>query len=142
VGFDGVEIHGANGYIVDQFLRSTSNARTDEYDGSRENRLQFLKELVSAVSTEVGADRTAIRLAPFLTARGMACPLMRGVRGHADSAARRKYDQASVFRRSINVAMVRQGNRIRTSPRVTPKCPLNDCCASRAGSPRSIRRRR
>jgi N-ethylmaleimide reductase len=73
-GFDGVEIHGANGYLVDQFLRTTSNTRTDEYGGSRSNRLRFLKEVVDAVSDEVGAERTAIRLAPFLTARGMACP--------------------------------------------------------------------
>ncbi len=73
-GFDGVEIHGANGYLIDQFLRTTSNVRTDEYGGSRENRLRFLKEVVDAVADEAGADRTAIRLAPFLTARGMGCP--------------------------------------------------------------------
>jgi N-ethylmaleimide reductase len=73
-GFDGVEIHGANGYLIDQFLRTTSNTRTDEYGGSRENRLRFLQEVVTAVSEEIGAERTAIRLAPFLTARGMACP--------------------------------------------------------------------
>jgi len=73
-GFDGVEIHGANGYLVDQFLRATANTRTDEYGGSRENRLRFLKEVVSAVVEEVGAELTAIRLAPFLTARGMDCP--------------------------------------------------------------------
>src|SRR5258708_7162673 len=73
-GFDGVEIHGANGYLIDQFLRTTSNTRTDEYGGSRENRLRFLKELIDAVASEVGPRRTAIRLAPFLTARGMACP--------------------------------------------------------------------
>jgi len=73
-GFDGVEIHGANGYLIDQFLRTTSNTRTDEYGGSRANRLRFLQEVVDAVSEEIGAERTAIRLAPFLTARGMACP--------------------------------------------------------------------
>jgi N-ethylmaleimide reductase len=73
-GFDGVEIHGANGYLIDQFLRTTSNIRTDEYGGSHGNRLRFLKEVVDAVAEEVGAGRTAIRLAPFLTARGMACP--------------------------------------------------------------------
>jgi N-ethylmaleimide reductase len=73
-GFDGVEIHGANGYLVDQFLRTTSNRREDEYGGTRENRLRFLKEVVDAVADEVGAGRTAIRLAPFLTARGMGCP--------------------------------------------------------------------
>jgi N-ethylmaleimide reductase len=73
-GFDGVEIHGANGYLIDQFLRTSSNTRTDSYGGSRANRLRFLKEVVDAVADEVGAGRTAIRLAPFLTARGMACP--------------------------------------------------------------------
>jgi N-ethylmaleimide reductase len=72
-GFDGVEIHGANGYLVDQFLRTSSNQRTDEYGGSRDNRLRFLREVVTAVSEEVGAERVGIRLAPFLTARGMAC---------------------------------------------------------------------
>jgi len=73
-GFDGVEIHGANGYLIDQFLRTTSNQRTDDYGGSRQNRLRFLREVVDAVASEAGPERTAIRLAPFLTARGMACP--------------------------------------------------------------------
>ena len=73
-GFDGVEIHGANGYLVDQFLRTTSNHRTDDYGGSRENRLRFLKEVVDAVVEVCGPERTAMRLAPFLTARGMDCP--------------------------------------------------------------------
>jgi N-ethylmaleimide reductase len=73
-GFDGVEIHGANGYLIDQFLRTSSNHRTDAYGGSRENRLRFLREVVEAVTDEVGAQRTGIRLAPFLTARGMRCP--------------------------------------------------------------------
>ncbi|KAF1029631.1 MAG: N-ethylmaleimide reductase [Burkholderia plantarii] len=73
-GFDGIEIHGANGYLIDQFLRTLSNQRTDEYGGSRENRLRFLKEVVVAIADEIGAGRTAIRVAPFLTARGMACP--------------------------------------------------------------------
>jgi N-ethylmaleimide reductase len=73
-GFDGVEIHGANGYLIDQFLRTTSNIRHDEYGGSRENRLRLLKEVVIAVADQIGPQRTAIRLAPFLTARGMNCP--------------------------------------------------------------------
>lgn len=73
-GFDGVEIHGANGYLFDQFLRTTSNLRTDAYGGSRDNRLRFLKEVINAVADEIGSERTAIRLAPFLTARGMGCP--------------------------------------------------------------------
>lgn len=73
-GFDGVEIHGANGYLVDQFLRTTSNLREDDYGGSRANRLRFMQEVIDAVAGEIGAWRTAIRLAPFLTARGMDCP--------------------------------------------------------------------
>ncbi len=73
-GFDGVEIHGANGYLIDQFLRTTSNQRTDQYGGNQENRLRFLKEVVTAIVKEVGAARAGIRLAPFITARGMNCP--------------------------------------------------------------------
>lgn len=73
-GFDGVEIHGANGYLIDQFLRSTSNQRDDAYGGSREGRLRFLQEVVSAVAEEIGAARVGVRLAPFITARNMACP--------------------------------------------------------------------
>lgn len=72
-GFDVVEIHVANGYLIDQFLRTSSNHRTDEYGGTRENRLRFLRQVVDAVADEVGAERVGIRLAPFLTARGMAC---------------------------------------------------------------------
>jgi len=71
VGFDGVELHGGNGYLIDQFLRVTSNARSDRYGGSAENRLRFLLEATHAVATEVGADRTGIRLSPFITERGM-----------------------------------------------------------------------
>lgn len=73
-GFDGVEIHGANGYLIDQFLRTTSNQRTDEYGGSQENRLRFLQEVVNAIVDEIGESRVGIRLAPFITARGMNCP--------------------------------------------------------------------
>lgn len=73
-GFDGVEIHAGNGYLIDQFLRSTSNKRTDEYGGSLQNRIRFASEVVTAVSEVVGPERTAIRLAPFITQRGMNDP--------------------------------------------------------------------
>ncbi|WFU07707.1 alkene reductase [Rhizobium sp. CB3090] len=63
-GFDGVEIHGANGYLIDQFLRADVNDRTDQYGGSIENRARFLFEVVDAVTKEVGAGRTAIRISP------------------------------------------------------------------------------
>src|ERR1700733_14518416 len=63
-GFDGVEIHGANGYLVQQFLRDSSNQRTDEYGGSIQNRARFLFEVVEAVAKVAGAGKTGIRLSP------------------------------------------------------------------------------
>lgn len=63
-GFDGVEIHGANGYLVDQFLRDGANKRTDNYGGSVENRCRFALEVVDAAIAEVGAGRVGIRLSP------------------------------------------------------------------------------
>ncbi len=73
-GFDGIEIHAGNGYLIDQFLRRSSNKRTDEYGGSIENRLRFAIEVIEAVSDEIGAERVGIRLAPFITQRGMDDP--------------------------------------------------------------------
>ena len=70
--FDGVEIHGANGYLIDQFLRRSSNRRTDRYGGTQENRIRFLVEVAEAVAAELGADRTGIRLSPYITQRNMA----------------------------------------------------------------------
>ena len=66
-GFDGVEIHGANGYLVQQFLRDSSNQRTDEYGGGIQNRARFLFEVVEAVSKAVGAGKTGLRLSPTNT---------------------------------------------------------------------------
>jgi N-ethylmaleimide reductase len=63
-GFDGVEIHGANGYLLDQFMRDGVNDRTDEYGGSIENRARFTLQVVEAVTKEIGARRTAIRISP------------------------------------------------------------------------------
>ena len=67
-GFDGVEIHAANGYLLDQFLRSGSNARTDEYGGSIENRARLLFEVTDAITREIGTGRTAIRISPVTPA--------------------------------------------------------------------------
>lgn len=67
-GFDGVEVHAANGYLIDQFLRSGSNHRTDAYGGSIENRARFLFDVLEAISTEIGAQRTGIRLSPVTPA--------------------------------------------------------------------------
>ena len=63
-GFDGVQLHGANGYLIDQFLRDNSNFREDEYGGPIENRIRLLREVTQALADTVGADRTAVRLSP------------------------------------------------------------------------------
>jgi N-ethylmaleimide reductase len=68
-GFDGVEIHGANGYLLDQFMRGGVNDRTDQYGGSIENRARLTFEVVDAITKEIGAGRTAIRISP-VTASG------------------------------------------------------------------------
>ena len=70
-GFDGVDIHAANGYLIDQFLRDGSNRRTDRYGGSPANRARLLREVTEAVCGVVGADRVGIRLSPFHTANDM-----------------------------------------------------------------------
>lgn len=64
-GFDGVELHAANGYLLEQFLHPSSNQRTDEYGGSIENRIRFVVEVASAVSAAIGKEKTAIRLSPY-----------------------------------------------------------------------------
>ena len=71
VGFDGIELHGAFGYLIDQFLQDGSNQRTDEYGGSIENRARFLLEVVEAVASVWGADRVGIKLSPSNTFYGM-----------------------------------------------------------------------
>jgi N-ethylmaleimide reductase len=63
-GFDGVELHGANGYLVQQFLSTNVNQRTDEYGGSIENRSRFLLEILDAMVAGIGRERTAVRLSP------------------------------------------------------------------------------
>ncbi len=63
-GFDGVQLHGANGYLIDQFLRDNTNFRDDDYGGSPENRIRFMREAVERVVDAIGAGRTSIRLSP------------------------------------------------------------------------------
>jgi N-ethylmaleimide reductase len=70
-GADGVEIHGANGYLVQQFIAPSANTRTDEYGGSIANRARFAIEVATAIADEIGADRTAIRLSPGITMWGI-----------------------------------------------------------------------
>ncbi|KAL4874725.1 FMN-linked oxidoreductase [Aspergillus karnatakaensis] len=70
-GFDGVEIHGANGYLLDQFLQDTSNQRDDEYGGSVENRSRLMLEVLEAVVDAIGSDRVGMRLSPWSLFQGM-----------------------------------------------------------------------
>lgn len=71
-GFDGVELHGANGYLVDQFLQDVSNNRTDEYGGSIENRARFALEALDAIVKALGTQKkVGIRLSPWETYQGM-----------------------------------------------------------------------
>lgn len=74
-GFDGVEIHGATGYLVQQFIEDMSNHRTDRYGGSIENRSRFVLEVIDAIVSAVGANRTAIRFSPWGRLHGM-CPVL------------------------------------------------------------------
>ncbi|GAA2687178.1 MULTISPECIES: alkene reductase [Actinosynnema] len=71
-GFAGVEVHGANGYLLHQFLAENTNHRTDSYGGSPENRARFAAEVVAAVVAEIGADRTGLRISPGNTVNGIA----------------------------------------------------------------------
>ena len=71
-GFDGVEVHGANGYLLEQFLRDSINDRSDAYGGSIENRARLLLEVMQAVVDEIGAGRTGLRLSPVTPANDAA----------------------------------------------------------------------
>ncbi len=70
-GFDGVEVHAANGYLIDEFLRDGTNKRTDRYGGSLENRMRLLREVLSAVIRVAGAERTGVRISPLQPFNGM-----------------------------------------------------------------------
>lgn len=72
-GFDGVEIHGANGYLLEQFLKDGANQRTDAYGGSVENRARLLLEVAAAVKDEIGAERTGVRISPVSPANAISC---------------------------------------------------------------------
>ncbi|MBZ9731616.1 alkene reductase, partial [Salegentibacter sp. JZCK2] len=69
-GFDGVEIHSANGYLADQFLNTVTNKRTDEYGGSKENRSRFTLETVDKVTKAIGSEKVGIRISPYSAFNG------------------------------------------------------------------------
>jgi N-ethylmaleimide reductase len=82
-GFDGVELHGANGYLVDQFLQDGSNKRTDEYGGPQENRVRFMMEVVGRLVDVWGAGRVGVRLGPSGTFNSMSDSDPVGLFGYA-----------------------------------------------------------
>jgi N-ethylmaleimide reductase len=84
-GFDGIEVHAANGYLIDQFLRANSNHRTDAYGGSIENRTRLLKEVMLAVSQEIGGGRCGIRISPVTPANDASDPSPQALFEHVAS---------------------------------------------------------
>lgn len=92
-GFDGVELHGANGYLLEQFLNSASNHRTDEYGGTPARRNRFVLEVTTAVAKAIGKDKTGIRLSPF------------GVNGEmkADENTEQQYQQLAAGLKQIGI---------------------------------------
>ncbi|GAB1595690.1 alkene reductase [Lysobacter claricitrinus] len=94
-GFDGVEIHAANGYLIDQFMRDRTNLRDDAYGGSIENRTRFLHEVTAAVVKAIGADRVGVRLAPVT-----------GSNDIADSNPQPLFERAVERLDALNVAYV------------------------------------
>ncbi|KAF8121123.1 hypothetical protein EV363DRAFT_1458279 [Boletus edulis] len=90
-GFDGVEVHGANGYLPDQFLQTVSNKRTDKWGGDEEGRTRFTREVVDAVVDAVGEDRVGIRISPWSTWQDMGMPDPRPTFAYLATALRDKH---------------------------------------------------
>ncbi|RYZ71316.1 MAG: alkene reductase, partial [Proteobacteria bacterium] len=107
-GFDGVELHGANGYLVDQFLQSSTNHRTDEYGGSIENRARFLLEIVDELISVWGAGRVGVHLAPAMDSHDM---------GDANPKETFGYVARQLGQRKIAFIFTREG---RSSQYLTP----------------------
>lgn len=101
-GFDGVEIHGANGYLLDQFLQDSTNLRTDDYGGSIENRARLMLEVTDAVVSVWGADRVGMHLAPRCDAHSM---------GDSNPAATFGYVARQLGRRKIAFICAREATR-------------------------------
>lgn len=94
-GFDGIELHAANGYLINQFIDSEANNRTDEYGGSIENRLRFMGEVVAAMTDAIGADRVGVRLAPFTS-----------LNGTVDATPEETYTAAAALLNSLSVVYI------------------------------------
>ena len=119
-GFDGVEIHGANGYLLDQFLKTGSNQRTDDYGGSIENRARLLLEVTRAVAGDIGGGRTGIRLSPVTPANDV-----------IDADPQPLFDYVVRQLASLNLAYIHIIEGATGGPRVMPDRPF-DYAALRA----------
>ena len=115
-GFDGVEVHSANGYLIDQFLRDSANRRSDRYGGSIEKRSRFLREVVEAVTATWSADRVGVRLSPTMNGNGMSDSKPVALYSHVGSTLN-QFDLAY-----LHVAEAIQPGRLFNgdAPRVTP----------------------
>ncbi len=111
-GFDGVEIHAANGYLIDQFLQDSTNQRNDGYGGSTENRARFLLEVTDAVTSVCGVERTGIHLAPRCDAHDM---------GDSDPAALFGYVARELGKRQLAFLCARESY---AHPDVSPLGPM------------------
>src|SRR5712675_1331082 len=98
-GFDGVEFHAANGYLLDQFLQPGTNQRTDEYGGSIENRLRFPLEVIDAAVKAIGAERTGVRLSPWSRFQGKGYSAY-GVSSAPTDGLRQAWRRLTLFQRS------------------------------------------
>ena len=113
-GFDGVEIHAANGYLLDQFLKTGSNQRTDDYGGSIENRARLLLEVTGAVTSAVGGGRTGIRLSPVTPANDV-----------VDADPQTLFDYVVRDLASMNLAYIHIIEGATGGPRELPDRPFN-----------------
>jgi 2,4-dienoyl-CoA reductase-like NADH-dependent reductase (Old Yellow Enzyme family) len=114
-GFDGVQIHGANGYLVDQFLRDRANLRSDAYGGSIENRIRFMTEVLEAVGAEVGMDNVGIRFSPNIYSQGV-----------DDSDPHALFQAVATRLEELNVPWVEMREPRRpTSAGVVPRAPVS-----------------
>lgn len=145
-GFDFVEVHGAHGYLIDQFLRDGVNERTDRYGGSIENRARFLFEILDAVIGELGASRVGLRLSPYTTGNGMhdsnpAALVEHVARGlqqrgvaylhlrHVKHEAPHEMELARIVKRNFSGALIRNGGYTRESAEADLQAGLADAIA-------------
>ena len=113
-GFDGVEIHAANGYLLDQFLKTGANQRTDDYGGSIENRARLLLEVTRAVTSAVGGGRTGIRLSPVTPANDV-----------VDAAPQALFDHVVRVLATLNLAYIHIIEGATGGPRELPDRPFD-----------------